>query len=153
MFSLRSSNPIHLFSKVCLRVAASCLLMASGPGCDEASEEKMAGDAPGVVVRSPEEAPVAKGVNSISDSFCERLCALSVELKCPQPTGVCMRVCEEMNSGAECSAEMERVRACMSGTDPSGWSCGEDGFLALRSGHCEAEQGAVVACLAASIQP
>lgn len=149
---LRSSNPIRSFNEICLQLAAGCLVMASGLGCDEAPEKTKPGNAPGVVVRSPEEPPVAKGVNSSSDSFCERLCALSVELKCLQPTGVCMRVCEEMNSGAECDAEMERVRACMSGTDPSGWSCGEDGFLALRSGHCEAEQGAVVACLAASVQ-
>ncbi|MCH2110720.1 MAG: hypothetical protein MK135_15465 [Polyangiaceae bacterium] len=106
----------------------------------------------GEVFKKGEEEPPAAPVHPAKEAGgvpaqCATLCERSMG-DCPGGQSMCEKQCRAMFGSEMCRTELDQVMSCMLKLPLSAWECSKVGLLQMRPGHCDTEQGGVIACMA-----
>ena len=125
-------------------------------GCSESSARTPESHAAEVViVQSPKQSESETNVKPTKptkpqpaiDDPCPTICSRTTTLECG-PLDNCLRECAEMRSAGACGNELEGFLRCTEAHPLEHWECDpETRAAAIKDGYCDAEQGAIVACL------
>lgn len=78
---------------------------------------------------------------------CEKLCAASERLHCPDDTGSCMDLCTALYDNTKCRNEVRASFDCQAAQPASAWQCNDEGRAGAGSGKCADEVATAQACL------
>jgi hypothetical protein len=78
---------------------------------------------------------------------CEKLCAASERLHCPDDTGSCMDLCTALYDNAKCTKEVRASLDCQAAQPASAWQCNDEGRAGAGLGECADDLAKAQACL------
>lgn len=84
-----------------------------------------------------------------ADDVCAQACETEEALKCPgDEPGTCKPRCLELWNGTRCANEVHATIECVANTPKAEWECDADNEANIKTGNCENEIAALMACSA-----
>lgn len=146
-------------------VGALCVGAALLLGCSERANSTPESQVAEVAIEAKEPAPAAQPQErpqeqptsktdeepaksgAAFDDPCTKICSHTATLECG-PLDHCLRGCAEMRASEICGDELAGFLRCSATHPAEHWECDPmTGAAAIKDGYCDAEQGAVVACM------